>query len=91
MPWPVFDQARSEELLIKVFREQAPGGKRKQQLYEIATCHDTPMLAAWLAQEAKFDAARGFREQRATPAVKPMSLTSPTTSRISCASATSMD
>lgn len=66
VPWPVFDQARTEELLVKVFREQAPGGKHRQQLYEIATCHDLPVLAAWLAQEAKFDAARGFREQRAT-------------------------
>ncbi len=66
VPWPVFDQTRIEELLVKVFREQAPGGKHRQQLYDIATCHDTPVLAAWLVQEAKFDAARGFREQRAS-------------------------
>jgi hypothetical protein len=65
VPWPVFDQARTEELLVKVFREQAPGGKLKQQLYEIATCHDLPVLAALLAQEAKFDAAKGFAQQRA--------------------------
>lgn len=66
VPWPVFDQARIEEWLVKVFREQAPGGKLKQQLYEIATCHDLPILAALLAQEAKFDAARGFQQQRMT-------------------------
>lgn len=63
-PWPVFDQARTEELLIKVFRDQAPGGKHRQQLYEIATCHDTPVLAAWLLQELKFDAARGLPRSR---------------------------
>lgn len=66
VPWPVFDQARTGELLVKVFREQAPGGKLKQQLYEIATCHDLPPLAALLVQEAKFDAARGFQQQRMT-------------------------
>lgn len=66
VPWPVFDQARTEELLVKVFREQAPGGKLKQQLYEIAICHDLPVLAALLAREARFDAARGFQQQRMT-------------------------
>lgn len=65
VPWPVFDQAHTQELLVKVFREQAVGSKLKQQLYDIATCHDEPMLAAWLAQEAKFDVAKGFHAQRA--------------------------
>jgi len=64
-PWPVFDQEKTTELLVKVFREQAPGSKQRQQLYEIAACHDEPMLAMWLAQEAKFDAARHFPQQRA--------------------------
>jgi len=58
--WPVFDEARTRELLIKVFREQAPGGKTRQQLYDIATCHDLPVLASALVKEAKFDAARTF-------------------------------
>jgi len=66
VPWPVFDQAKVSELLVKVFREQLPGGKLKQQLYEVATCHDEPVLAACLAHEVKFDAARGFQQQRAT-------------------------
>lgn len=66
VPWPVFDQARTEEWLVKVFREQAPGGKLKQQLYEIAACHDLPPLAAQLARESRFDAATRFHEQRAT-------------------------
>ncbi|MCL4470969.1 MAG: hypothetical protein M1547_07555 [Gammaproteobacteria bacterium] len=65
-PWPVFDESRVRETLIKVFREQAPGNKQKQQLYEYATCHDEPELAAWLAQEAKFDAGRMFAQQRTT-------------------------
>jgi len=66
VPWPVFGEAKVNELLLKVFREQAPGGKMKQQLYEYATCFDEPMLAAWLAREAKFDAARSFERQRTT-------------------------
>jgi ankyrin repeat protein/AAA domain-containing protein len=66
VPWLVFDEIKTTELLVKVFREQAPGGKLRQQLYEIATCHDEPALAAWLAQEAKFDAAKGFEHQRLT-------------------------
>jgi len=65
-PWPVFDETRLRETLIKVFREQAPGSKHKQQIYEYATCHDEPMLAEWLVHEAKFDAARTFAQQRAT-------------------------
>ena len=65
-PWPVFDETRVRETLIKVFREQAPGNKPKQQLYEYATCHDEPALATWLASDAKFDAAKMFAQQRAT-------------------------
>ena len=65
-PWPVFDETRLRETLVKVFREQAPGSKHKQQLYEYATCHDEIMLAEWLITEAKFDAARTFLQQRAT-------------------------
>ena len=66
VPWPVFDQERTAQLLIKVFREQAPGGKLRQQLYEIAACHDEPVLAGMLVQEARFEPARQFRQQRAT-------------------------
>lgn len=65
-PWPVFDEPRLRETLLKVFREQAPGSKPKQQLYEYATCHDEPALAVWLMHEAKFDAAKMFAQQRAT-------------------------
>ena len=66
VPWPVFGEAKVNELLIKVFREQAPGGKMKQQLYDYATCFDEPVLADWLVQEAKFDQARNFQRLRAT-------------------------
>lgn len=66
VPWPVFDEAKTTELLVKVFREQAPGSKQRQQLYEIAACFDEPALAAWLVQEAKFDAAKNFPNQRIT-------------------------
>lgn len=59
-PWPVFDTTKVTELLSKVFREQAPGSKFKQQLYEYACCYDLPMLA----QEARFEAAWSFERQR---------------------------
>ena len=66
VPWPVFDETKITELLIKVFREQAPGGKMKQQLYEYATCFDEPSLARWLVNEAKFEPAMNFAQQRMT-------------------------
>jgi hypothetical protein len=64
VPWPVFEPTKVNTLLINVFREQAPGGKFKQQLYEYATCYDEPVLAGWLADEAKFDVAKNFSQQR---------------------------
>lgn len=64
--WPVLDEAKVRELLVKVFREEVPGGKLRQQLYEYAACHDEPMLADWLLQEARFDAARNFAQQLMT-------------------------
>jgi hypothetical protein len=49
-----------------VFREQAPGAKSKQQLYDYATCFDEPQLAHWLLKEARFDQAQNFAQQRTT-------------------------
>ena len=57
-PWPVFDQAHTEELMRKVFIEQVPGNKHKQQLLEIAACHNLPELANGLNVLAKFPAAQ---------------------------------
>lgn len=64
VPWPVFDEVRIREQLVKVFREQHPGSKGKQQLFDYATCFDEPQLAEWLATEAKFEQARSFEQQR---------------------------
>ncbi len=66
VPWTVFDESKVRETLVKVFREQLPGNKGKQQLYEYATCYDEPLLARWLDSEARFDAAGTFERQRAT-------------------------
>jgi len=66
VPWPVFNEAKINELLLKVFREQAPGGKLRQQLYDYATCFDEPQLAHWLLKEARFDQAKNFPQQRMT-------------------------
>ena len=64
VPWPIFDQAKVTDLLIKVFREQVPGSKMKQQLFEYATCFEEMQLAYRLAEDAGFDQARGFMHQR---------------------------
>jgi len=66
VPWPVTDEARLRELLVKTFRERAPGSKHRQQLYDYATCHDEPELARLLAEEGDFAAARAFERQFAT-------------------------
>jgi Ankyrin repeats (3 copies)/AAA domain len=66
VPWPVFNETKINELLLKVFREQAPGGKPKQQLYDYAACFDEPQLAHWLLKEARFDQAKNFPQQRTT-------------------------
>ncbi|SFD68541.1 UvrD-helicase domain-containing protein [Massilia yuzhufengensis] len=60
VPWPVVDEPRLRETLAKVFREQAPGSKAKNQLYDYATCFNEPILAYFLAMDAGFDQARGF-------------------------------
>jgi hypothetical protein len=66
VPWPVFDQAKTTDLLVKVFREQVPGGKPRQQLFDIAACHDEPALAHWLAEYARFQGAQNFARMRAS-------------------------
>ncbi len=61
-PWPIFDESRLKEALIKVFRDKVPGNKAKQQLYEYATCHDDPILAYRLSEDAEFDARGSFKD-----------------------------
>ncbi|MFZ4539089.1 ankyrin repeat domain-containing protein [Propionivibrio sp.] len=66
VPWPVIDEPKIRQLLVKVFRDQLPGNKMKQQLYEVATCFDEPQLAQWLVDEARFDQGKNFAQQRPT-------------------------
>ncbi len=61
-PWPIFDELRLRELLLKVFRDKVPGNKAKQQLYEYAACHDEPVLAERLFMDAQFDARGSFKD-----------------------------
>ena len=70
VPWPVFDETKLNALLLKVFREQTPGGKMRQQLYDYAACFDEPVLADALVRGAKFDAAKNFEQHRAMLARK---------------------
>ncbi len=70
VPWPVFEQTKVQALLLKVFREQAPGGKLRQQLYDYAACFDEPELAGALLREARFENAAHFSQQRAMLARK---------------------
>ncbi len=66
VPWPVFDEPWLRDTMDRVFRQPAPGGKIRQQLLEYAACYDEPVLAGWLAGQARLDAARYFGQQRAT-------------------------
>ncbi len=66
VPWPVLNEEKVNELLLKVFREQLPGNKMKLKLYEYACCFDEPQLAHWLIAEARFDQAKSFKQQRMT-------------------------
>jgi hypothetical protein len=61
-PWPIIEEFRLRELLIKVFRDKVPGNKAKQQLYEYAACHDEPVLAERLFKDAQFDARGSFND-----------------------------
>ncbi len=64
VPWPVFNEARLIDTLHKVFREQLPGSKLRQQLYEYATCQDEAQLASYLLSEGKFEPAKNFAQHR---------------------------
>ncbi len=66
VPWPVTDETRLRELLVKTFRDRLPGSKHRQQLYDYATCHDEPELARLLVEEGDFAAARAFDRQLTT-------------------------
>lgn len=60
VPWPIFDEEKTRELLVQVFRERKPGNKQKQQLFEIACCHDLPILALGLERYEGFAPAQNF-------------------------------
>jgi len=66
VPWPVFDETKVRDLLAKVFREHAPGGKARQQLLEYATCYDEPVLARHLAGADPTYRESVYPQQRAT-------------------------
>jgi hypothetical protein len=64
-PWPVFDEAGVRGLMTKAFAEASPGRKTIQQLLDVATCHDDPVLANWLQRQTGVG-ARQFRAERAS-------------------------
>jgi hypothetical protein len=61
VPWPVWDEARLRETLARVLRDRAPGDKPRQQLLEVAACHQDTGLAHWLAHGVGYAAARNAR------------------------------
>lgn len=73
VPWQVLEEGKLRESLNKVFVEQAPVGKLKQQLFEYAACFDHPALANVLVSEARLEQAMHFEAQRKTLARKSMS------------------
>lgn len=73
VPWAVFAEEHLRGTLNKVFRDRVPGIKPKQQLYDYACCYDIPYLAACLASDAGYDAARHFEAQQQTVAARHLS------------------
>jgi hypothetical protein len=69
-PWQVFDETHLRNTLNAVFRDHVPGEKQKQRLYEWAAVHNEPVLAMWLAEEANYGAAHGFKDNRLAVARK---------------------
>jgi Ankyrin repeats (many copies) len=61
VPWPVQDEKSLRELLVKVFRERAPGQKAKQQLLEYAAFQNQPVLAAFMAQSERFGSVQEMK------------------------------
>lgn len=66
VPWTVFDEPRLRETLVKVFKEQVPGSKFKQQLYDYATSHGEEVLAYYLIEEAHYEPAKAYHKQLQT-------------------------
>jgi hypothetical protein len=64
VPWPIFDHAKTVELLTRVFRDKAPGAKPRQQLFDIAAGQNLPLLADLLTRNGLPDATRSFVQQR---------------------------
>ncbi|WP_416574476.1 AAA family ATPase [Niveispirillum sp. KHB5.9] len=69
VPWPVFDEQKTTELLVKVFKDKAPGSKPRQQLVDIAMGQDLPLLAERV-HNSSTPAARSFAQQRAQHGMK---------------------
>ncbi|MGQ0799978.1 MAG: UvrD-helicase domain-containing protein [Pseudomarimonas sp.] len=63
-PWPVFDEPRLRDLLIKVFRQRLPGSKQPQQLFEYAAIRNCAGLAEALSEEVGFCNVREFERSR---------------------------
>jgi len=74
VPWPVFDEPRLRETLVKVFREQVHGSKFKQQLYEFATSQGEEVLAYYLIEEAQYEPAKAYHKQLQTLGQKHLAL-----------------
>jgi hypothetical protein len=70
VPWAVFNEGHLRGTISKVFRDHAPGGKPKQQLYDYACCYEVPLLAKSLATEAGYDSANHFASQHLTVAAR---------------------
>ena len=66
VPWPVWDEARVRETLVKVFRDGVPGDKPRQQLLDYAACYDEEILAYQLLTEGRFGAAAHFDDRPAS-------------------------
>jgi hypothetical protein len=63
-PWTPLDESRLRELLVKVFRDRAPGGKLRQQILDHAALVDAPDLAEIMGVELHHGSREAFERQR---------------------------
>ncbi len=63
-PWPVFAPEYLLDLQQRVFVDQVPGAKPRQQLLDYAAFHDQAVLANRLVVEARFAPAQNYMQHR---------------------------
>ena len=69
--WPVFDEARLRELLVKVFRERLPAISRGNSSSNMRPRTTNPCSPCGCVEEAEYAASAGFRPAARDPRPAP--------------------